>query len=56
MPPAGSPNLDAYVGQYVNDDLAVLWCVVKKQNALLLRRRGFPDEEKQFFWARHTAV
>jgi hypothetical protein len=51
MPSRRAANLTDYVGEYVSDEVATSWCVLKKGNALLVRRRGFDDRPSDLVWA-----
>jgi CubicO group peptidase (beta-lactamase class C family) len=50
MPPVAKPALADYAGEYVSNDLATAWCVVKKGDALAVRRRGFADRGLDMIW------
>jgi hypothetical protein len=39
--------LSEYAGVYVSDEVSVAWCLLKKGDALVVRRRGFEDRPSQ---------
>ncbi len=50
MPAAHNVRISDYTGEYVSEDVAATWCLLKKDDALYVRRRGFADGELQFLW------
>ena len=50
MPQPKLYALQDYLGEYVSDEAATAWCLVKKQDVLLLRRRGFDDRPLDLIW------
>jgi CubicO group peptidase (beta-lactamase class C family) len=50
MPAVAKPALADYAGEYVSDDLATAWCVVRRGDGLAVRRRGFADRGLSMIW------
>jgi CubicO group peptidase (beta-lactamase class C family) len=50
MPPAARAALADYAGEYVSEDLATAWCLVRTGSALKVRRRGYADRPLAMIW------
>jgi CubicO group peptidase (beta-lactamase class C family) len=51
MQPANYNLLPQLAGEYVSDDVATSWCILRNGNSLSVRRRGFADRSMQLVWS-----
>jgi CubicO group peptidase (beta-lactamase class C family) len=50
MPPGNPLALSEIAGEYISDELATSWCILRKDNSLSVRRRGLPDRAVSLVW------
>jgi hypothetical protein len=50
MAPVNNVALSEIAGEYVSDEVATSWCILRNDNSLLVRRRGLPDRPVSLVW------